>query len=334
MNKHTKHALSALVLASVLAACGGGGADQSAGPVTPEPTTPVATASMVTTVSTPAYAEGSEELAAFHRLNAERLHCGFGALKQDARLDQAALAHADWMLIHNRQTHYEDPLNALGFTGVYPWDRAMHAGYPSSVVGEGITFGLEGTQVNRGERGIRELLAGAYHAIGLLKPMRDVGISVRTGADVGRSTLVVPTEIVMGAAEGFQLQTTDGVVTYPCEGSTGVESDLGWEEPNPVPGRHLQTQPLGSAIVVMVRYGHTLILTSADMVRVSDSQQVVMRAPVTGAADPNGLLVNDPHIGYVIPESPLNPGTAYRVTLRGTNNGTSFERTFTFRTGP
>lgn len=287
---------------------------------------------MVTTVTAPTYAASSEELAAFNRLNAERLHCGFGALKQEARLDQAALAHADWMLIHGLQTHYEDPAKSVGFTGVYPADRAMSAGYPSSVVGEGITFGLEGSKVGRGERGIRELLAGAYHAIGLLKPMRDVGISVRAGTDVGRSTLVVPTEIVTGATDGFQLQAADAVVTYPCEGSTGIEPDLGWEEPNPVPGRNLQTLPLGSVIVVMVRHGQSLALTSTSMVRVTDGQPVVMRAPVTGSADPNGQLAYDPHIGYVIPDYPLDLNTAYRVTIRGTNNGTPFERIFTFTT--
>lgn len=287
---------------------------------------------MVTEVATPSYAEGSEELAAFNRLNAERLHCGFGALKQDSRLDMAARAHADWILINKILSHYEDPLSPLGFTGVYPVDRAVYAGYPVAPVGEGITFGLDGTKAGRGERGIRELFAGVYHAIGLLKPMRDVGISVRSGADVGQSSLIVPTEIVTGAAEGFQLQAPDAVVTYPCEGVTGVESTLGLEDPNPVPGRNLATRPLGSAIVVMVRHGQTLTLTSASMVRVSDGQPVVMRAPVTGAADPNGQLLNDPHIGYVIPENPLDPGTAYRVTIRGTNNGAAFERVFSFTT--
>jgi len=69
------------------------------------------------------------------------------------------------------------------------------------------------------------------------------------------------------------------------------------------------------------------------MQRVSDGQAVVMRSPVTGAADPNGRLANDPQIGYVLPDAPLQPNTSYRVTISGTNNGAAFQKTFTFTTG-
>jgi hypothetical protein len=288
---------------------------------------------MVTSVTPPNYTSGSEELAAFNRLNAERLRCGFGALKQDSRLDLAALAHADWMLRNNIYSHSEDAAFPNGFTGINPWDRAASAGYPSATVGELITFGSTGSKAGRGDRGVRELLAVTYHAIGALRPMKDVGISVRAPTDVGASTVLVPTEIVTGAADGFQLLASDALVSYPCQGATDVDTQHGWEDPNPVPGRNLQTQPLGHPLVFMVRQGQTLVLSSVTMQRFSDGQAVTMRPPVTGAADPNGRLANDPHIGYAIPDVPLQPNTAYRVNVRGANNGTAFEREFVFSTG-
>lgn len=316
---------------ALIAACGGGSSTDTA---TTPPTTPAdAASSMVTTVTPPTYASGSEELAAFNRLNAERLRCGFGALQQDSRLDLAALAHADWMLRNNVNSHTESATYPNGFTGINPWDRAMAAGYSSSTIGELITFGDTGSKVGRGDRGVRELLAVTYHAIGALRPMKDIGISVRAPADVGVSTILVPTEIVTGAVDGMQLQASDAVVSYPCEGTKDVDTQHGWEDPNPVPGRNLQTEPLGHPIVIMVRQGQTLVLSAVTMQRVSDGQAVPMRPPVTGAADPNGRLANDPHIGYAIPDVPLLPYTAYRVTVRGSNSGALFERVFVFSTG-
>jgi hypothetical protein len=328
--KKARH-LAMLTLAVLASACGGGSSTETApaGPNTPTE----AVSSMVTTVTPPTYSLGSEELAAFNRLNAERLRCGFGTLQQDRRLDLAALAHANWMLLNDVQSHFQDVNLTNGFTGVNPWDRAIAAGYPSITVTEIITFGITGSKVGRGDRGVRELLAVTYHAIGALRPMRDVGISVRAPSDVGVSTVLVPTEIVLGAADGFQLLASDAVVSYPCEGTTDVDAQHGWEEPNPVPGRNLQTQQLGHPIVIMVRHGQSLVLSSVSIQRVSDGVAVPMRPPVTGAADPNGRLANDPHIGYAIPDAPLLPNTAYRVSISGTNNGAAFQRTFTFTTG-
>jgi hypothetical protein len=289
---------------------------------------------MVSGIITPSYAAGSEELAAFNRLNNERGSCGFGTLKQDTRLDQAARAHADWMLQNNVYSHTESASYPNGFTGINPWDRTAFAGYPTTYyTSELISFGSNETKVGRGNKGVRELLAGVYHAIGSLRPMKDVGISVRAPADVGASTVLVPTEIVTGTTDGYQMLASDEVVTYPCQGTTGTEYQLTDEDPNPVPGRNLGTTPLGQPIIVMARLGQTLSLTAASMQRVSDGQAVVMRSPVTGAADPNGRLANDPQIGYVLPDAPLQPNTSYRVTISGTNNGAAFQKTFTFTTG-
>lgn len=328
--KTTLNAIALASLLAVLSACGGGGGDETA--TTPSEPAP-SDSSINSQIPTSTYATGSEELAAFNLLNAERIRCGFGALQQNAQLDQAALAHADWMLINGIFAHEESTAYPNGFTGVHSYDRATAAGYAWTDTVEVIAFGDNASKAGRGSKGVRELLSGVYHAPGALLPMKDVGISVREPADVGMSTLIVPTEILAGTTGDHQLLSTSEVLTYPCNGTSGTEYQLTAESPNPVPGRNLSTSPLGHSITVMVRHGQTLGLTSAQMQRVSDGSVVVLRAPVTGDSDPNGMLAYQPHVGYVIPDGPLQPNTAYSVTVNGTNNGAAFTRTFTFTTG-
>ena len=334
MTKPTLSVIATTFAVALLAGCGGGG-NSSSPDLNPNPTpTPSAEdSSMVTAIETPTYATGSEESAAFNLLNRERVRCGFGSLKQNAQLDQAARWHADWMLQNSTYAHYQfSP--STNFTGITPADRASAAGYVTTFgVDEGAAFGVTGSKLGRGEKGVRELLAGVYHAISALRPMKDIGISVREPADVGRTSVIVPTEIVYSTQTGYQQLASDNVVTYPCEGSTGTEYGLFDEEPNPVPGRNLSTQPLGQPIIVMVRVGQTLVINSASMVRVSDGQSVQLRSPVTGSSDPNGQLANTPYIGYVLPDAALDPNTQYRVSVTGTNNGANFEKVFTFSTG-
>lgn len=332
-NKEMKKPRRVIAAASMLAmlyACGGGGGEETgATPSDPAP----ADSSINSQVPSSSYAAGSEELAAFNLLNAERIRCGFGALQQNAQLDQAALAHADWMLINNIYAHEESATYPNGFTGVHSSDRATAAGYAWMDTVEVIAFGDNGSKAGRGAKGVRELLSGVYHAPGALLPMKDVGISVREPADVGVSTVIVPTEILAGTTNDHQLLSPSEIATYPCNGTSGTEYQLTAESPNPVPGRNLSTAPLGHTITVMVRHGQTLSLTSAQMQRVADGAAVVLRAPVTGDADPNGMLASLPHVGYVIPDGPLQPNTSYQVTVAGTNNGTPFQRTFVFTTG-
>lgn len=120
--------VSSVAAAAILAACGGGGTDPAA-PVTPPPVSNVQPSTIVTSVPTATYAAGSEELAAFNLLNAERQRCGFGLLAQNTKLDQSSRAHASWLIANNFDGHIEDSNVPNFFTGVTPDDRANAAGY-------------------------------------------------------------------------------------------------------------------------------------------------------------------------------------------------------------
>jgi uncharacterized protein YkwD len=343
-----KPAALLLALASLLSACGGGSDGGSALPAVP-PAQAAAPASpnpslIITPGAPPTYAPGSEELAAFSLLNAERGRCGFGLLAANAPLDAAARAHADYLIINSLNSHLENASQfAEGFTGTEPAARARAQGYTDlgGVTDEFAFFTSSRPPLSKrgiGVLGVRGLLNAPYHLNGLMSGYRDVGIAVRSKEDTGKGQegVFVQVNAAFTASAGPQLLGISDVQTYPCEGTTGVNRQLTNETPNPVPGRDLRTAPLGSTGYIAVREGNRLTITSAAMTRAATGEAVALRTPVTAANDPYGPCLTGcfgPHQAYVVPDAPLLSDTAYTVMLSGTNNGTAFSRSFTFSTG-
>lgn len=341
-----------VVLASLaaLTACGGGGGSApattpgtSAGATTPttDATPPVTDVSnIVTSVPRATYASGSEELAAFTLLNAERDRCGFGLLKQNAKLDVSARGHADWLLITGDSAigHYQ-VAGTPGFTGITPKDRETAAGYGNGDFEASEVTAKRGgvtTKVGQGVSRTRDLLNSPYHEIAMMRGYRDVGVSIRELFDVGLSPNTrVSANIDFGHtyAAGKQAAPAGTLRTYPCQGSTGINRLMFSEVPSPVPGRNLAANPLGSTIAVIGDVGTTLAITSASMTNAATGADAPLRPPVTNKNDPyttTYLLKNE---GYVSADKSLDPLTTYDVTIKGTNNSTAFTETFSFTTG-
>lgn len=310
------------------------------------PTTQSAASTTPAAVEVPAlvpstYALGSEELAAFNLLNAERDRCGFGTLAQNALLDVAAIGHADYQNLNQLFTHVQDAVAyPLGFTGAQPADRVAAAGYTDAggVTDEMVRFTGSTLKSGLGTRGVRNLLSAPYHLRGLMDGYRDVGIAMRSSQDVGTTTKL--TYLQMNAAykasAGPQLLAANAVNTYPCDGTTGVNRQLRNETPNPVPGRDLAVNPLGSIILVAVREGNTLLIDTAVMTEVQTGRNVTLRPPITAANDPYRNCQEgcyQPHQAYLAADVPLLASAAYGVAVTGSNNGVPFSRVFTFRTG-
>jgi len=345
-------AAAGLGLAALLSACGGGSDSPSpalpAAPAATSPAPPAATSpnsSIVASLAaSPVYAAGSEELAAYRLLNAERSRCGFGLLAQSGPLDNAARAHADYLLVNSLNSHLEDRANSPeGFTGTDPLERVRAQGYTDvgGVTDEFAFFTTTAPTLSKrgiGVLGIRGLLNAPYHLNGLMSGYRDVGIAVRSNDDTGKGQrgVFVQVNAAYSASAGPQLLGSGDVQTYPCEGSTGINRQLTNETPNPVPGRDLRASPLGSTVYIAVREGNRLAITNAAMADTATGQAVALRAPVTAANDPYGPCQSGcfgPHQAYVVPDAPLKPNTAYQVVLSGSNDGTPFSRSFTFSTG-
>ena len=343
--------LAGLVVAAALAACGGGsagGAPAAVGdkaPVVPargaaqaQTPAPSLITSLVLMAPNPTYAMGSEELAAFNILNTARSQCGFGKLAQSTQMDNAARAHNDYQIINSTISHSEDRVTApIGFTGVTGFDRVLAAGYTGaqSVSDEFVAQTKSSNKVGIGERGMRGLLNAPYHMVGLLGGNQDVGISARSSTETSPQGVIAAVFLHVNTAyktvTGPQLIGVNDVATYPCSGSIGIHRQLTNETPNPVPGRDLELNPIGSSVYILLREGHVLTITSAVMVETLTNAVIVLRTPVT--------MANDPHLsfksneGYVAPDAPLKALTQYSVDISGTNSGVPFTRQFIFTTG-
>ena len=344
--KNTKLNFLALAFAATLTACGGGGGGGGEGaaplpvPIVVAAPTPPTTVPIVTSVPTPTYAVGSEEKAAFDLLNAERAHCGFGLLAQNAALDTAARGHADWLLINGYTGHYQ-VIGTPGFTGVTPYERAVFAGYETAgdfAYGE-VESDQNGSKLGAGARESRSLLNAPYHLMFMLRGHRGLGVSVRDKTDVAsalHSGHAVNIGMGFGKTESMQAPAPGSLRTYPCNGSVGIDREMRGENPNPVPGRNLRALPLGSSIGVVVDVGHTITISAATMTNVGSGANVVVRPAVTAANDPNpvnGTSYFTSNEAFISADAPLDPLTTYQVTISGADNGVAFTRTFQFTTG-
>ncbi|MCX8516772.1 MAG: CAP domain-containing protein, partial [Rhodoferax sp.] len=289
---------------------------------------------IVTDIQTSTYAEQglTEEAAAFELLNAERSRCGFGTLRQNAALDKAAKAHADWQNLNGYLDHLETPEAPNGFTGFGPSDRIVAAGYGTpgdvtdEIAGRRVAYG-EVSKNGFGIAGVRSLLNAPFHMAGLVVGYRDIGLAVRTSSEVGTNygrVLLQANLAYLHTTPRQELSDKD-VLTYPCDGTTGTDYELTHESPNPVPGRDLRANPLGGSVFVLLRSGHVLTITSATIIQVNGSN-VPLRMPAVAYRG----LANE---GYIVADAPLLPNTQYEVVINGTNNGVPFTRQFTFTTG-
>jgi uncharacterized protein YkwD len=342
-----RHVLAALFCA-LIAACGGGGGGGggvaalppgSTVSTQPPPSAPAdggQPSTLVSSVRPDSYAATSEAHQAFVLLNAERERCGFGLLAQNAQLDSAATAHADWQILNNQLSHGETP-GTTGFTGATPADRVTAAGYPLGGVGDEIS-GLyySGSTAGTGVFAVRALLALPYHAAGMLAGYRDLGIAIRGSDELGTSgtfgaRTVQQFNLGFTRDAGRQEPASDQVLSYPCEGTSGVFFEITNETPSPVPGRDLRASPLGPGLLVAVRTGQALAISSATMQTLSGNVPVVLRPTMTRDNDPNAVL--SANQALIIPDASLMPNTAYAVRVAGTNDGVSFVKSFNFSTG-
>ena len=298
----------AATVAALVSACGGGG-DDNAPPATP----PAASA------GSPGYAAGSPQRLAYDQLNAARLRCGFGALAQSAQLDQAAVAHGNYMGLNGEFGHGETP-GKPGFTGPTPLDRARAAGYAPRAVGEDLSTG-ESFNGSTAADAVRNLMAAPYHAQSLLTGFRDVGLAWNVVASL--DTLVVD----LGVPASASFQSPQGVATFPCEGTTDAVARAGNEEPAPFP-----SDP-------NARWGQPITVAGPQALRITSATITGPSGPVTflvtygsgATVDPNGTFTD----GWfsVIPEV-LQPGTSYAVAIDYTVGGAPGAARFSFTTGP
>lgn len=324
-----------LTLSFTLASCGGGSTGGGAD-TPPAPVEKILSSTIVSQTVLSNYAPGTPARDAFDYLNVQRVACGFGSLDQSVLIDAAAQAHSNYLKINNLVTgHYEDKTRfPNGFTGVNSQTRIMSAGYSTADGAGSEVIGFSappyfGTSIGRAE--IMNLFLAPYHGNGMLQGDRDVGIGFNP------DTLEMIVDFAFSNARPKQLLRSDVVATYPCNGTTGVLSkSYADENPTPITGRNLQTNPIGHPIYLKVRDGQILNLSSFDLRKVGSSSSTTTVLVNKGNANANLILDNSSVI--IIPTTPLDPNTTYSFAANGTNttaDGKSqpLNVNFTFSTG-
>ena len=111
--------------------------------------------------------------AAIDDLNALRTSAGLAPFAVRDDLQTAAANHSRYLQLHDTSGHYETEGDD-GYTGVYPSDRAVYAGYPSRLVSENVSVGQRSV-----EESIDGLFSAIYHRFGFLSLTNDeIGIGV------------------------------------------------------------------------------------------------------------------------------------------------------------
>jgi uncharacterized protein YkwD len=323
--------VAALSLLLTVAACGGGGSSSMAGAATSASSpsgasAPSGASSTVasTTLSTPQYASTSVESAMFTTLNQARQTCGFPALQENTLLDKAAANHAQYMGVNSAGGDGETA-GTTDFTGATYVARAAEAGFPASAVGAGVSAMdytvPTSTNTQYGQNLVNEWLSGVYHGPAVLTPSGVVGMGTYQTTYNGYPEVWASMSLLNTA---LTQTSSNGPLTYPCQGSTGVLYSVVGETPAP-PNT---SGAFGTVQSVVGNPTDTLVLTSGTIM--STSGTVITLQLLDSANDPNKILL--PYQASAYPATPLAPSTTYTVSLTGTDNGTTFSRSYSFTT--
>lgn len=323
-----KLSLASAGIAFILAACGGGGggggSSTSSATSSSTGTTPPAQTITSADVATPAYAAGSAQIEIFNALNNYRQQCGFPALVENTTLDKSTDDHATYMIDNGYATTDTETAGNTGFTGASYLARAVYAGYPSTgVQGWGGAGGGSGavTATQFGDLELGSWISGVYHSGVVFNTGSIVGIGEAEATVSGTTYSLADIFIVQNTAT-----ITNGPLTFPCQGVTGVPYAGVAETPTPP---NVSSNGWGAPVQVGGNLTDTITLSSGTMTDTLGN--VITLQVLDSATDPNKEL--KPYQGVAFPANPLSPNTTYSVVLTGTYNGATFTRTFSFTTG-
>lgn len=348
--------LAAMSFATLLVACGGGGSGSSqsvhnvatqTGALAPQTSVPAAT-----------YAAGSAQAVMYQAVNNLRSALGVGLLAQDAALDTAATAHAQYLL-RNQLVQHEETAGMPGYYGPMPQPRAVTAGAPATEwVGE-VAAGWsqnpqDATQSTEIATGcFNEWYTTVYHLAAMVSNQQTIGIGIAPNSSVSTfggcvldfgTTAGVPANPAPNSIpySGGQQIATTAVITVPHAQESGVFTgfDFAGEAPSPAPDLTLAN--LGRPVMVMVNGNDGAILTVksfslADSSGASVPSRILVSVAAksgsvdSAVADPNANYLAD-NEAFILPLAHLQNGMTYTATFTGARNGTPVNVSWSFTT--
>ena len=280
-----------------------------------------------------------ERLEAFTTLNEIRGTLGMSSLQENTALQQAAQAHADYLVRHKISSHFEKSTQK-GFTGSAPMDRTLRAGYKARFVGENLS-----TRSRNGLESLHGLFSAIYHRFGFLNPSFDeVGIGIAQDKKDARNTAFV---YLMGNSEIARLCSTRSfhgtgryvygvcadtkhridawaydrarnaikesnpkILIYPYDGQTDVSPVFYQETPDPLPGYDVSGFPV--SVEFNDRFFRKVTLVSFELFEEGGGKMTPVRL-LTKGTDPNHKLTRRQFA--LLPLKRLKYGTTYRAKL-------------------
>lgn len=241
-------------------------------------------------------------LAASNLISMERQNCGMGGLSNDGALVGISGQHAKYVshVLKNSNgsagynIHRENSVSDLAditgkknpfFTGDNLSDRLLAAQYSlgnSFISGENIglrtVFASSGVGDSPEDTAIaltRSLLSAPYHLRTMVNAeMRVEGSNLITytpnNSDPTYNKSYALISTLSSKGDSFYTQT-GGILTYPCQGTTGTQTALYNESPDPTKGtgRNLRTDPIGHPVHIRLGKAKTIKVSNVKMTDVA-----------------------------------------------------------------
>ena len=256
---------------------------------------------------------------ALESLNTARTGANLHPATAQDQLNEAAKAHADYLLI-NQDIYLETSLSAHeevaglpGFTGESFLERLAYFEYPGIAFGEVVAF------KPNPHASIESWLESLYHRLMLLHPaMTELGYAHETANGVGSGVM----DLGLGDADPDSLPA---FIMFPLPGTKDVPFQWnGMETPQP-PAPPLG-YPSGPVLTLRVKEGG-LSYVHASVTR-EDLQIEVAGQILTHENDPN----LSPFDVAIIPHRPLTEDTPHTVRVQGEHALGLFDISWSFRT--
>ena len=254
------------------------------------------------------------EQLALARVNAYRALAGVQLLTLDRALVTAAQRHADYDLLNAPDVSawvfgpHGEVEGKPGFSGTWPGDRAVAAGYAGSAGWEVISH------FDNPERAVDGLMATVFHRVNILTATH---AHLGYGHGQNRSEAVDVLDFGRGASEPTG---PPGVALYPGPGQRDMPLYGAGETPSPLPPG--ASYPIGYPITLQPIAGATLAVSAAELRDGSGALVPLHPSPPDCATSCYALL----------PIAGLGAGTTYTVHVAGALDGVEFDISWSFTT--
>lgn len=294
-----------------------------------------------------------EHEQAYRLVNQLRDAAGLGLLDYDARLEEAAVAHARYLVANQSASHGQRP-SGRAFTGEQPADRAGAVGYASRLVSENLSKGDDSITGS-----LAGLMAAIYHRFGFLDPkVTHIGVGIEgEGTDTGMVYLMAnnaiealcrqPRERLTGRlvlnacqrdkmllesrfreAERAPALLVDQLILWPPPGAAHIPPAFYEESPDPLPDRSYSGYPVSVQVNPVHVAEHRLL--SLEITDVETGNRIEDTRLLTADTDPHNKFELGHYALY--PMQRLRWGARYRVDLSMELDGRREDRQWEFET--